>query len=137
MNQAKAFRLEEVFAVLGPDLSVDTIEVTPTLYEQLDKAYNGFKGHTLIAIHGFSEPWGTWEKHPAGDEIVVLLSGCVQFRIRSDSTEQSVKLSAPGEYLVVPKGQWHTAETSCLSKLLFITPGEGTAHEGSSQSAAP
>lgn len=128
-TQPEVLRLDETFAVLKSDLSVDTVAVTPALYEQLDETYDGFRGNTLVALHQFSRPWGSWEKHPAGDEIVVLLSGRVQFRIRSDSGEETVALAEPGEYVVVPKGLWHTAETSVPSKLLFITPGEGTAHE--------
>lgn len=68
-------RILDRFAILKPDLGVTTIEVGPTLYETLDKDFNAFKGHSLVSVHEFSEPWGSWERHPAGDEIVMLLSG--------------------------------------------------------------
>ncbi|MEQ8232260.1 MAG: cupin domain-containing protein [Gammaproteobacteria bacterium] len=129
MSPPDVQRLDQVFAVLSPELGVDTIAVTPTLYERLDADYGGFRGHTLVAIHEFSRPWGTWEMHPAGDEIVVLLSGQVRFRVRDEAGERSVELSQAGEFLVVPKGRWHTAETAVTTRLLFVTPGEGTAHE--------
>jgi hypothetical protein len=31
-----------------------------------------------------------------------------------------------GSYVVVPKGVWHTARTSVATRMLFVTPGEGT-----------
>lgn len=121
--------LDAVFAVLRADLSVDTVAVTPTLYTELDQRYAGFKGHTLVAIHEFTRPWGSWEMHPAGDEIVVLLSGQARFRVRTGGGEEQLALSTPGQYLVVPRGCWHTAETTVATRLLFITPGEGTRHD--------
>jgi mannose-6-phosphate isomerase-like protein (cupin superfamily) len=129
MKSPEALRLDQVFAVLTDQLLVDTVEVSPTVYSELDETYNGFKGHALVAVHEFTQAWGSWEMHPAGDEIVVLLSGDITFRVRGASEEYSVKLSEPGEYLIVPKGRWHTAETGVPSRLLFITPGEGTEHE--------
>jgi mannose-6-phosphate isomerase-like protein (cupin superfamily) len=35
-------------------------------------------------------------------------------------------LVQPGAFVVVPKGTWHTARTSVRSKMLFVTPGQGT-----------
>jgi hypothetical protein len=37
-----------------------------------------------------------------------------------------VNLSRPDEYLLVPKGTWHTARTAVPTNMLFVTPGEGT-----------
>lgn len=128
MPDPATLRLDEVFAVLTPALAVDTVEVNPDLYTQLDERYAGFGGHVLVALHEFTQPWGSWERHPAGDEIVVLLSGHADFRIRAGAGERCVTLAAPGEYVVVPQGQWHTAETNVATKLLFVTPGEGTEH---------
>ncbi len=132
MKPIETHQFNETFAVLKPDLSVDTVAPSPTLYERLNADYGGFKGHTLVSVHEFGEPWGSWERHPAGDEVVVLLSGRVTFRIRLDQDEARVELSTPGAYVVIPCGQWHTAETQVPARLLFITPGEGTQHESAS-----
>jgi mannose-6-phosphate isomerase-like protein (cupin superfamily) len=118
--------LTDTFAVFKPDLTVEPIAVTPMIYEELDRRFNHFKGHALVAMHDFKSNWPTWEKHPAGDEIVVLLSGVATMTLRRKSGDESVRLTEPGSYLVVPKDTWHTALISERTRMLFITPGEGT-----------
>jgi hypothetical protein len=43
-----------------------------------------------------------------------------------DGMEEVTHLRDSGSYVVIPKGTWHTARTSVATKMLFITPGEGT-----------
>jgi mannose-6-phosphate isomerase-like protein (cupin superfamily) len=119
-------KLVETFAVLDPKLNLTPMPVTPTLYEDLDTDFAGFAGHVLISMHDFSSDWPTWERHPAGDEIVLLASGAVTLVARIDSTDQSVELSEPGSYIVIPRNTWHTARVSTPTTMIFITPGEGT-----------
>ena len=121
-----ANNIAETFAVLTPDLNVQTVAVTPELYEQLDVRFAGFKGHLLISQHEFSEDWPTWERHPAGDELVMLLTGRATLLMRLDAGDQSVELDEPGSYVVVPRNTWHTARVSGSVRMLFMTPGEGT-----------
>ncbi|WP_340680140.1 hypothetical protein [Paraglaciecola sp.] len=118
--------LAEVFAVLKPDLSVQKVVNEPSVYAELDKNYSGFKGHVLIANHDFSQDWPTWECHPAGDEIVVLMSGQCEFLLKTETGVQTLVLDQIGSYVVVPKGIWHTAKIAKAAKVLFITPGENT-----------
>jgi len=125
MRDATA-KLSDVFAVLKPDLSVDPIDVTPDVYQQLDERYGGFRGHVLISEHGFREDWPTWERHPAGDELVLLLSGNATMLLRRSGGDESVTLDQPGSYVVVPANTWHTARVAEPTRMLFITPGEGT-----------
>jgi quercetin dioxygenase-like cupin family protein len=69
-----------------------------------------------------------WEMHPNGDEIVCLLSGVVTFILDQDNEHHEMTVNKPGDYVVVPKGTWHTAKTTVESTMLFITAGEGTEH---------
>jgi len=119
-------RLTDVFAVLRPDLKVDPVAVTPDLYTSLDRNYDAFHGHVLVALHDFDADWDTWECHPAGDEIVLLIAGSATLVIRDGDGEQSIDLATPGEYCIVPAGRWHTARVSEPVRMLFITPGAGT-----------
>lgn len=118
--------LNQIFAILKPDLRVETAKVSPTIYEELDAHFDNFKSHVLISSYRFESDWPTWEKHPAGDEVVVLLSGAVRMVLKTDEGEETVELNETGDYLVVPCDTWHTAHVSEPTHMLFITPGEGT-----------
>ncbi len=115
--------LKSTFAVLGPALGVTPVPVTPTVYEELDRRFNDFKGHVLVSIFECDKDWPTWERHPAGDEIVCLLSGRATFVLEDG---KRIDLSEPGGFVIVPKNTWHTAKTTVPTKMLFVTPGEGT-----------
>ncbi len=118
--------LAREFAVLRPDQSAELVPVTPELYANLERDYGGFAGHSLAAIHAFSEDWSTWERHPAGDELVVLLEGEVTLVLEQPEGEEAVSLNNSGDFVIVPQGVWHTARTSAGARMLFVTPGEGT-----------
>jgi len=124
------------FAILKPDLMLDEMKVSSDIYQKLDERYNGFLSHTLVSAHEFSEDWPTWEKHPAGDEMVVLLSGRAAFVLRRKSGDETIELAKPGSYVIVPRDTWHTARINEATSMLFITPGEGTQNEISPQSGA-
>ena len=119
-------QLQNTFAVIKPDLSVETIDVSPTLYQDLDARFDQFRSHQLVATYEFTEDWPTWERHPHGDEIVILLSGATTMVLQRDPRQELVELAAPGDYVVVPRNTWHTARVRTATRMLFITPGEGT-----------
>ncbi len=121
-----ALNLAETFAVLTPALGVALEPVSPQIYAALDANYDHFKSHVLISVHASTSDWGMWERHPAGDEIVVLLSGAATMTLQHAHGRECVTLDTPGAFLVVPKNLWHTARISAPTRLLFITPGEGT-----------
>jgi mannose-6-phosphate isomerase-like protein (cupin superfamily) len=118
--------LSDTFAVLAPSLAVTPVPVTPTIYQELDERFGGFTGHVLIATHEFHESWPSWEIHPKGDELVVLLSGEAQMVLDEAAGKRVARLANPGDYVIVPRGTWHTARISMPTRMLFVTPGEGT-----------
>ncbi|MDO6694403.1 cupin domain-containing protein [Aliiglaciecola sp. 3_MG-2023] len=118
--------LLKTFAIIKPDLSVATKDVSDSIYQQLDHEFSGFKDHSLVSAHSFTENWQTWEMHPTGDELVVLLSGQCKLIIRVGKQDQEQLLKQQGDFAVVPKGHWHTAHCDEATSLLFITPGEAT-----------
>jgi len=122
----RSMKLQDAFAVLKPDLAVETVDVSPTLYADLDARFNLFKGCVLVSTHEFDEDWTTWEIHPSGDEIVVLLSGAATLVLRRSDGDVRIQLAGPGAYVVVPRNTWHTARVSGTTRMLFITPGQGT-----------
>ena len=71
--------------------------------------------------------WDTWERHPAGDEVVVLLSGRVAAMQEVEGTRRVVELRA-GEAMVNPRNVWHTTMVHEPGEALFITPCADTEH---------
>jgi len=82
----------------------------------------------LVCVTPQTETWSNWERHPAGDEVVVLLSGRVDVIQELPDGEHVVALLA-GQAMINPKGVWHTSDVHEPGDALFITPGVGTEHK--------
>ena len=112
--------------ILGPSGEVTPKDASPTFYEELDTEFDGFGGHILVQTGEFAEVWPTWEMHPHGDEIVYLIAGAVDFVLWNGGAEEVLRVDEPGTCVVVPRGTWHTARPLQPTRMLFVTPGEGT-----------
>jgi uncharacterized cupin superfamily protein len=97
-----------------------------TAYEERFAA-DGDEGR-LVMLGPTTASWTTWERHPAGEELVVLLSGRTDLIQRLDGGERRIALR-PGQAVLNPAGMWHTADVHEPGQALFITPGRGTEHE--------
>jgi mannose-6-phosphate isomerase-like protein (cupin superfamily) len=64
-----------------------------------------------------------WEVHPAGQEVVAVLSGSARLILRADGPagEETVVLEA-GSACVVPQNRWHRLEIDGPTGLQSITP---------------
>ena len=62
-----------------------------------------------------------WERHPVGDEIVMIVAGATTMFFLTDDGEVSTDVAA-GEIIVVPRGTWHRFETRDRVKVLSVTP---------------
>lgn len=80
----------------------------------------------MVSSFSYDKDWGSWERHPAGEELVMLLDGDVELVLEIEGGEKRVALTRPGSYVLVPTNTWHTAKVRAPSRMLFITPGEGT-----------
>ena len=129
--------LSSTFVVLGPDQSAAQVPVTPAVYEELDRRVDRFRGRLLVAMHTFESDWPTWEMHPKGDEVVTLVSGRAEMVLEEGGRQEaaggrqmrSVRLENPGDFVVVPRGTWHTAKIATPTTMMFVTPGESTENE--------
>lgn len=121
------FMLGSTGLIIAPDAAVTPKDYGDRFYEELDRDFDGFRGHWLVQKFEFSNDWPTWEVHPNGDEIVILLSGEATFVLRKpDGSDVTVDVDRPGMTVVVPRNTWHTARTNTPCAMLFVTPGEGT-----------
>lgn len=122
-----ATSLSSTYVHLRDDRSATDVAVTPTFWQELAGGERpALDAGRLLMQLDFTEDWPTWEMHPAGDEVVLLVSGRAELVLEVDGGERSVRLQAPGDFVRVPKGVWHTARISSPCSLVFVTPGEGT-----------
>jgi mannose-6-phosphate isomerase-like protein (cupin superfamily) len=119
----------ETYLHFGDDGRAGAVPVTSSFWSELSagKLPQLNRGR-LMAAFTFSEPWNVWERHPAGEELVMLLSGEATVVLEESGREHAVELTRPGAYVLVPMGAWHTARTSVPTTMLFLTPGVGTEH---------
>lgn len=118
--------LNRTRVVLAPGGDAALKDDSPEFYAELDRDFGGFEGHILVQRYTFDSPWPTWEIHPDGDEFVYLISGDTDLVLHTAAGEQVVRVDAPGDYVMVPRGTWHTARPHAPTSMLFVTPGAGT-----------
>ena len=112
--------------IFAPSDAATVKAMTPAFYGELDAEFPDFGGHVLIQRYSFEKPWGTWERHPKGDEYVYLISGDTDFVLWQDDREVTVRVDKPGSFVVVPQNTWHTARPHAPTTMLFVTPGQDT-----------
>jgi quercetin dioxygenase-like cupin family protein len=93
---------------------------------QRETDIDGAEGR-LVSISPHGEDWTSWERHPAGDELVVVLSGRVVLAQEIDGAERRLSLG-PMQAVINPRDVWHTADVLEDGLTLFVTPGLGTQH---------
>lgn len=125
--QAHDLRTHPVHLGLGAKASAQPASTGMEWYEAYGQrtAADGAEGR-LVSMYDFTADWDVWEMHPAGDEVVVCLSGeLTLIQERADGALHSETIAA-GQYLINPAGVWHTANVPQAASVLFITAGEGT-----------
>jgi mannose-6-phosphate isomerase-like protein (cupin superfamily) len=111
------------------DGRTSTIPVSDSFWQELSQgAHPQLEQGRLMTAFTFSEPWSSWERHPAGEELVLLVSGAVTLVLEEQGSHREVFLGKPGEFVLVPPNVWHTARPAMPTTMLFLTPGAGTDH---------
>ena len=126
-----AFDLARTFVHLGRGSTATPLSDFAWSPEYLDAyagafAADGREGR-LVCVIAQDATWDGWERHPAGDEVVVLLSGrvdVVQDLDGADARRGAATRRGDGQ----PANVWHTARVHEPGQALFITPGAGTEH---------
>lgn len=77
----------------------------------------GNAGIYVVDYSGISE----WERHPHGDEIVMVINGATTLFMLIDGEELPHPLRAM-ELVVVPQGTWHRFETPNRTQVMTVTP---------------
>jgi len=126
---ATVFDLRSTFVHLGVEadaVPLPDFRWTDEYLASYDERFaaDGERGR-LVMMGELDASWDTWERHPAGQEVVVLLSGRADLIQEIDGAEHRVELH-PGQAVINPTGVWHTADVHEPGRGLFITPGSGT-----------
>ena len=129
MTALKAARLTETYLELRDDGGVRPIPLTPDFWPDLIAGRTRLEGRLAMAAR-LSEDMSHWERHPAGDEILLLLSGRALLVLegQADASDEEIEMGA-GETCVVPRGRWHRVKVIEPGDMVFMTPGEGTSHK--------
>lgn len=128
MNDKAGTNILSTFLRLRSDASIEMLPVDDNFWPQLMSGELGsWHNEFLVSCLDYSGDWGSWEVHPNGDEVVILLSGEARFVLDlGEGRHPETLLSKSGDFVFVPQNTWHTARISTPSRLLFITAGEGT-----------
>jgi mannose-6-phosphate isomerase-like protein (cupin superfamily) len=126
---SKPNALSTSYVHLPDDRSAELVDGTPQFWSELASGRRPeLEAGRLITQFDCSADWESWEIHPLGDELVLLLSGRVELLLERTAGVDSVKLAKPGQFVVIPRDTWHTARVTEKSSLIFVTPGKGTRH---------
>lgn len=118
MSKAHPISLQEEFAkldFLGDRTPHTSARESSRAFAELSDYRDGavFIGHYA----GDSE----WERHPQGDEIVLVVEGETTLFLMSGGKEVENTLCT-GQLFVVPKNTWHRFETPQGVKIMTVTP---------------
>jgi mannose-6-phosphate isomerase-like protein (cupin superfamily) len=119
---SKPFTLDATYCICDPTRAPSRWKAGAGIAERRDLDRGRLMGKTVQ-----TKDWDDWERHPAGDEILILLSGELELVLEMPDGEQRAVLQA-GETFVVPRGVWHRGIVRQPGQLMFITPGGGTEH---------
>lgn len=121
-----AFKLDATYVHLEDGPGAARIEVADDFWQTLDERTELHEGRLVTLAHMASD-WDHWEMHPAGDELVYLLSGAMELILDMPGGEQVIAL-AERQAILVPRGVWHRARIHRAGDALFVTRGAGTQH---------
>lgn len=103
------------------------LPVTADFWQTLTQR-DDLQGGRLVSAYRFTEDWTSWERHPAGDELVIQFSGAMDFELEHANGERYVVPLRGRAAVVVPRGEWHTARVLEPTEAIFVTRGNGTEH---------
>lgn len=120
---------QSTYVALGPGGAAETIPVQADFWRNLMAGkFPVLEDGRLVAMFQVGLSWSGWEMHPAGAELVCLLSGKIELVLEEPDAEHALTLRHAGDFVLIPRGVWHRFRGTEPSSALFITPGKGTQH---------
>jgi mannose-6-phosphate isomerase-like protein (cupin superfamily) len=122
----EAFDLLSTYVHIEDGPAAKRVEVGEDFWAKIHTRHDLRDGR-LVCMFRFSEDWTSWEMHPAGDEIVYVISGAIRVVLEENGAQREIELRER-QGCIVPRGVWHTARVDAPSDVLHITRGGGTQH---------
>ena len=120
-SQVETIDLAQTYVQLRDNGDAVPLEVGDDFWEIVEERYGAGR---LISVFETSTGFD-WEMHPAGDELIVLLSGSIDIILEEGARERTIALRGRTA-CVVPRGVWHRSIAHEKSQVLHITAGRGT-----------
>lgn len=118
-----AFSLEDNLVAYAGGSRASILAALPEAFDDIDVG-------CLLGLIAFDDAASVhadhWEIHPEGDEVLVVLDGRLRVVIDRDGVSETSELGT-GEALIVPRACWHRLDVVIPGRMLFLTPGAGTA----------
>lgn len=121
-----AFDLTSTYVHLADGPAAVAIPVGPDFWQRIGERADLQRGRLVTRFHQ-SRTWDHWEMHPAGEEVLILLSGALDLILDGAGEQRTVAMRA-GDAFIVPRGTWHRGIVHEAGELVGITYGEGTQH---------
>lgn len=122
MKSGQVFDPTTTYVDLAPS-GASAIPVDESFWPNLISGKLQLKGRLVSAYE--MQDFPHWERHPAGEELVVVMSGAMDFTLDEPEGERTVRVSA-GQAILVPTNTWHRGVVVAPGRALFVTEGEGT-----------
>ncbi len=101
---------------------ITVIPSTAELWSDLDRTE--LTSGQILSVFAYTTTWDYQERHPSGDELVVVLEGRfdVLLELGDGLAETAIPLSGRGSCRVIPAGTWHRLAVNEPGTVLFVTP---------------
>lgn len=127
MASSTSVDLTRTYLDLQDDGKVAEIPVTETFWQDLMSGGVRIEGRMVMAAE-MTADMQHWEMHPAGDEVLVLMSGRAIVVLEEADGTREIAVAA-GETAIVPRGCWHRIKVVEPGRMVFMTAGDGTEHK--------
>lgn len=125
------FDIRSTFAHLSIDATTTAIPDfawTPDFLAGYSERFAADEGRGRLVMMGeMASDWDSWERHPAGEELVISCNATFDLHQEFDDGVRVVRIEPAGA-IVNPTNVWHTADVLESGFVVFVTPGEGTEH---------
>ncbi|HET8933927.1 MAG TPA: cupin domain-containing protein [Polyangiales bacterium] len=116
----QSFTLDQTFAQLLDDGAARLVDVDPAFWREIGARTHLHPGR-LVGWLRLTADSDHDEVHPAGDELLILVSGRAEVVLEGQTQHLQ-----RGRACVVPRGAWHHLIVQEPGELIFVTPGAGT-----------